>query len=54
MDSSPAAIPIIKRCLEDREYLQKIGNYAAGRVRTLIDEEEQVTKLGNFMLEAMA
>jgi hypothetical protein len=54
VDSSPAAIPIIKRCLEDREYLQTMGDYASGRVKTLINEEQEVSQLKEFMHGAVA
>lgn len=49
VDSSPAAIPIIKRCHEDRGYLQQVGDNAAWAVREVIQEEEQVGGLKSFL-----
>ena len=47
------AMSVIDKCYGDREYLQKYGDAAAERVRMIIDEEEQVANLKQFMEKAV-
>jgi len=46
------AIPIIKKCLDDRVYLQAMGDRAAERVRDLINEEDEIETLKKMIVLA--